>query len=731
MKANVFSIYSDELRFVKPFMPKKGDEVAFSIKAYEKDFTAVKLVIYEDFSTIDNGIKNHRFVRHVIDMELDKEKIAYMKQKGFPGNFDYYTAKFTVNNRCFYHYELIDWDGQTVYYNWKTWGRNLESERSLFYQYDFQYNFQIVPDMIIPNWATNSLNYQVYIDRFYNGDKTNDVVDWEWMNRPNESPKKLSPEEKEYVYTAKDWNDFPDVYDVNKFYNGDLEGLRKKLKYLKSIGVSCLYLNPIFLSPSNHKYNIQNYEYIDPHIGRIVRDADGVLDKDSVSNIESKKYVERITNQANLDASNELFIRLVEEAHKNGIRIILDGVFNHCSSFNPWLDRGSFYANATGVEKGAYLNQNSPYHNYFLFHENKMRYNDSYDAWAGFDTLPKLYYEGSKELEDYIMNIAKKWISPPYNADGWRIDVAADLGCSREYNHYFWRRFREEVKKANRDAIIIAEYYGDPASYLEGDEWDSIMGYRSFMEQVGYFFTGMDKHCNFDKDNSKYGNAGLLMDTMRWEMSRMPIQSLLCQFNQISNHDHARFLTRTKGEKGRIETNGSSSANLGINPGIYKEATVFMYTWYGMPTIYYGDEVGLAGWTDPDNRRPYPWGREDLEFLCFHKSLNDICKKYRSLRDGSLRPIKIEENLLSYARINDEEISLVVFNNRDNKHLENIKIDVWMLGIPDGAKMKIVFRSNVASSIVSEKEVIVYRGQIEIKLVSFATAIIVYDYSEK
>ncbi|MCQ2748694.1 MAG: glycoside hydrolase family 13 protein [Clostridia bacterium] len=728
---NVFSIYTDEVRFVSPFMPKRGDEVTFLLKAYSNDFIGAKLVVFEEFTWDENGEQKSRVEKHVIEMHLDEELSEKKQSIGYPGNFDYYSAKFVVNNRCFYHYELIDINNETVYYNWKSWGRTKEEERGIFYQYDFRYNFVIVPDMVIPKWTFTSLNYQVYIDRFCNGDTSNDVVDNEWMNKTCEYERHATPREKEYVYSAKEWNDFPDVYDVNKFYNGDLQGLIDKLDYLKELGVGCLYLNPIFLSPSNHRYNVQNYEYIDPHIGKIVVDADGVLDDDSISNYESTKYTTRITKKENLEASNKLFIKLVKEAHKRGIKVILDGVFNHCSSYHPWLDRGSFYANAEGVEKGAYINQNSPYHDYFLFHQSKMKYNDSYDKWAGFETLPKLYYEGSKELEDYIMMIAAKWVSPPYNADGWRCDVAADIGCSRKYNHYFWKRFRQVVKEANPNAIIIAEYYEDPTDYLKGDEWDSIMGYRSFMEQVGYFFTGMDKHCNFDKNEELYGNASVLMDTMRWELSRMPMQSILCAFNQISNHDHARFLTRTKGEKGRIEDHGSSSANLGINPGIYKEATVFMYTWFGMPTIYYGDEVGLAGWTDPDNRRPYPWGREDKEFFCFHKDLKDTCNKYPSLKFGSLRPLKIEENLLAYAKIADSEIAIVIFNNRDNKFVESISVDVWQLGIIDGTKMKTVFRSNVASSVTTEKEVNVFNGQININLVAFATAIVVYKFEPR
>ena len=180
-----------------------------------------------------------------------------------------------------------------------------------------------------------------------------------------------------------------------------------------------------------------------------------------------------MTNKKNLNASNELFATLVEEAHRRGIKVIIDGVFNHCGSFNKWMDKEHIYEDNDEYKTGAYETKDSPYHNFFNFFENddsRWPENSSYDGWWGYDTLPKLNYQGSKELEEYVLGIAKKWVSPPYNVDGWRLDVAADLGYDGEYNHQFWRKFRKAVKEANPNAIILAEHYGDPSSWLSWED---------------------------------------------------------------------------------------------------------------------------------------------------------------------------------------------------------------------------------------------------------------------
>ena len=268
-------------------------------------------------------------------------------------------------------------------------------------------------------------------------------------------------------------------------------------------------------------------------------DEGEVLAVGEKSNTKAEKYISRVTKKVNLEASNELFAHLVEEAHKRGIRVIIDGVFNHCGSFNKWLDKEEIYQGREDYADGAYISKESPYHNFFTFFDEsgeKWPHNGEYDGWWGFDTLPKLNYEGSRELEEYILGIGRKWVSPPYNADGWRLDVAADLGHSQEYNHEFWKKFRKAVKEANPEAIILAEHYGDPSSWLQGDQWDTVMNYDAFMDPVTWYLTGIEKHSD-EKNESLLGNSTWFFDTMKYNMAKFHHQSLMVAMNELSNHD--------------------------------------------------------------------------------------------------------------------------------------------------------------------------------------------------
>ena len=325
--------------------------------------------------------------------------------------------------------------------------------------------------------------YQIFTDRFCNGDPSNDVQDREYIYI------------NEGVQRVTDWEKTPDYMDVRSFYGGDIQGIWDKLDYLQDLGVDVLYLNPIFVSPSNHKYDSQDYDYIDPHLGVIAEDGGECLPEWDNNNSHATRYIQRVVNKKNLEASNDFFARFVEEVHRRGMKIILDGVFNHCGSFNKWLDRELLYEHAEGYEKGAYISADSPYRSFFRFNnEHDWPYNEFYEGWWGHDTLPKLNYEESPQLVEYILGVAKKWLLPPYNVDGWRLDVAADLGFSEEYNHEFWRKFRKAVKEVNPDALILAEYYGNAKKWLLGDQWDTIMNYDAFMEPVTWFLTGMEKH---------------------------------------------------------------------------------------------------------------------------------------------------------------------------------------------------------------------------------------------
>lgn len=570
-------------------------------------------------------------------------------------NFDYYaiTMPPLKEQSMEYCFEVVS--GRiTCYYNKLGVQQNVNTE----------YNFRLTPGYKTPDWAKGAVFYQIYVDRFCNGDPSNDVLDREYFYI-GEGSKQI-----------KDWNKYPDAMDVRCFYGGDLQGVMNKLDYLYDLGVEVIYLNPIFVSPSNHKYDIQDYDYVDPHFGCIVRDEGECLKEGEVLNKNSTRYIMRVTNKENLEASNELFCRLVEEIHKRGMKIILDGVFNHCGSFNKWLDRELIYENEEGYESGAYPSADSPYRNFFKFHnQNAWPNNKSYDGWWGHDTLPKLNYEGSKELYQYILDIGKKWVSPPYNVDGWRLDVAADLGHSEEFNHQFWRDFRDAVKGANPDAIILAEHYGDPYHWLQGDQWDTVMNYDAFMEPITWFLTGVEKHSDAYQADL-YGNAQAFCISMKQHMSRFHQQSLEVAMNELSNHDHSRFLTRTNHRVGRTNTLGPQAANENINKGILREAVVFQMTWPGAPTIYYGDEAGLCGWTDPDNRRTYPWANQDKDLILFHRDVIAIHKENEVLKRGSVLFLHTERHVLAYGRFNRKDKMVIVLNNSETEITLDLKVDV-------------------------------------------------------
>ena len=564
---NKEALFSDGTRYYRnPTEPKSGEKVIISFRTQKNNVDAVYLV---------SGNQKYKMK-------------VYKTTKGF----DYYGTKIVMPEEIFrYHFE-IQYGWATCYY----------TEQGVCSELQEWAQFEIYPNYHTPDWVKGAVMYQIFVDRFRNGDPSNDV------------------ESDEYAYIGEhsekvtDWSKTPAVMGVREFYGGDLQGIIDKLDYFEELGVEVLYLNPIFVSPSNHKYDCQDYDYVDPHYGKIVEDCDGLLAPEDRDNTHATKYIRRVTDKRNLEASNQMFAQLVEELHKRGMKIILDGVFNHCGSFNKWMDRERIYEGQEGYAPGAYISADSPYRYFFDFHDqNRWPYNPTYDGWWTHDTLPKLNYEGSGELYDYVLKVAQKWVSAPYNVDGWRLDVAADLGHSNEFNHQFWKDFRKAVKEANPEALILAEHYGSPEGWLQGDEWDSVMNYDAFMEPVTWFLTGMEKHSDEYREDL-YGNSDAFIGAMKTHMRSLHMSSLHTAMNELSNHDHSRFLTRTNHRVGRVSYAGAQAASENINTAIMREAIAIQMTWPGAPTLYYGDEAGVCGFTDPDNRRTYPWGMKIWNF---------------------------------------------------------------------------------------------------------------------
>ncbi len=663
-KRALFSDMSSE--FVCPPDPNPYSIVTIKFRAAKNNIDKVYFVCKNEKHLMMKYKSDDLFDWYEYDLELDDEKVAYY--------FEVSAGKLT----CVYDFRGV--------------AKNVED----------YYKFVIVPGNHVPRWAKGAVMYQIYVDRFYNGDPSNDVLTDEYNYIG------------EHVTRVEDWNKYPATMGVREFYGGDLQGVMDKMDYLQDLGIDVIYFNPLFVSPSNHKYDIQDYDYIDPHFGKIVNDTGNLLEPWQKENKDATRYINRIANKENLEASNELFAKVVEEAHKRGMKVILDGVFNHCGSFNKWMDRERIYENFEGYEKGAYISANSPYRDYFHFYEqNRWPYNPTYDGWWGHDTLPKLNYEGSRQLYDYILYIGKKWVSPPYNADGWRLDVAADLGHSPEFNHQFWKDFHRAVREANPEAIVLAEHYGSPREWIENGEWDTVMNYDAFMEPITWFLTGMQKHSD-DYREDLYGNADSFWGAMHYHGAAFSGDSFHIAMNELSNHDHSRFLTRTNKRVGRVNTMGPEAANEGVNKAVMREAVTIQMTWAGAPTIYYGDEAGVCGFTDPDNRRTYPWGNEDHDLIEFHKAMIRIHKESDAFKFGSIKYLVGDYNLLGFVRFYDRDHYITLVNNNDYE-LDR-EYSVWESGIPRECEMERIIQTDESGFTTDVVKCPVVGGKLRILL---------------
>ena len=641
------ALFCDEtIEYRIPEEPNAGDLVTLRFRTAKDDVDYVGLITYEP------------------KIEIGMKKVESR------GMFDYYECKLPVGEDPLRFYFVVTKGGEVCHYNRLGVSEDMDPRRM----------FLITPGFHVPEWAKGAVMYQIFVDRFNNGDPTNDVVsdEYEYIGFP--------------VEKIDNCEEGLSVHDVDRFYGGDFQGIWDKLDYLQALRVEVIYLSPVFVSPSNHKYDCQDYEHIDPHYGVIVKDADGVVDVNAQDNAEAEKYATRTADIENLKASDEFFARFVEEVHKRGMKIILDGVFNHCGSFNKWLDREKIYEKEGSYVPGAFASASSPYRDFFRFKDERQEAwpdNESYEGWWNHNTLPKLNYEGSEKLYQYILDIAKKWLQPPYSIDGWRLDVAADLGHSPEVNHKFWQDFRNVVKETNPNALILAEHYGDASSWLKGDQWDSVMNYDAFMEPLTWFLTGLEKHSD-RRDDHLCQNSQAFMCAMLDNMSLLQTPSLMAAMNELSNHDHSRFLTRTNREVGRLDSRGAEAADENLNYGTFRSAAIVQMTWPGAPTIYYGDEAGVCGWTDPDNRRTYPWGKENQELIEFHRYLTGIRKQNKAFRKGSFKPLLAENGVIAYGRFHKGERGVVVVNSDNN--VKRVHIPVWQIEVT-GDSMKRIMKS--------------------------------------
>lgn len=646
--------------YLQPWQPQKGQEVCIRLRVRRGDVRRAELVCGE------RRLRMSREARAVhARVRAQRESAEAL--------FDYYRVSLRLSERSVhYFFRIRDRNGRWFCYTRQGISRDEGIVRG-------EEQFYLVPGLSVPDWSCGRILYQIFPDRFCNGDPDNDVLDDEYSYGGG------------HVQRVRDWRALPEADDTRRHYGGDLQGIIDHLDDLQALGVEGLYLNPVFVSPSNHRYDTQDYAHVDPHLGRIVRDGGELLAEGDQDNRHARRWQRRVMDPANLQASDEVLRALIRAAHERGMRVILDGVFNHCGSLNRWLDRGGAFAAAGSPQAGAWVAEGSPFHDFFTFSGGSWPGNDHYESWWGCDTLPKLAYEQSGRLVGEILETAARWVGPNEGADGWRLDVAADLGHSRAFNHRFWQAFRSRVRGENPEALILAENYTESEQWLQGQEWDTIMNYEGFLEPVSWFLTGMEKHSDEFRPGL-LGNAQAFAAAMSWQgRDAVPVQCLYSAMNQLSNHDHSRFLTRTNHRVGRLHELGSAAASEGVSEAVLLQGAVLQMTWPGSPCIYYGDEAGLAGFTDPDNRRTYPWGEENQSLLRAHRELTRIHRSCSCLRRGAVKFLYARDGIAAFARF-DERGSVIVLINASGRRRRR-RIALYPGGLPLEGELSVLFAS--------------------------------------
>ncbi len=553
----------------------------------------------------------------VYNFKNEKTKTLPMYYYKSIGTGSLYEAKLTTPEEpgLIWYYFIVQTNNHTFYY-----GNNLEQLGGLGQTYNkVPPSFQITiykQDYKTPDWFKNGIIYQIFPDRFAKGD----------MNSFKVEHKGIIP---------RDWEDIPyykaeqfgGEYLANDFYGGNLDGIIKKLTYLKELGITIIYLNPIFKAYSNHKYDTGDYEVIDPMLG-----------------------------------DNKLFEELCKRAKRLGIHIILDGVFNHTGSDSKYFNKYNNYPNV-----GAYQSKESPYYPWYNF----ISYPDEYNSWWGFQTLPDIN-EMEPSFVEYILTspnaIIKKWLR--LGASGWRLDVADELPED------FIKIMRKEIKATKPDAMLIGEVWEDASNkvsygihreYLLGEQLDSVMNYPLRNAIIDYACEQIDS-INF---------ARRVMSL--WE--NYPKESIYTMMNFLSTHDSMRILTilgdapslnLSKDEQSLFKL---SEPRLNLARKRLKNAALIQMTLPGVPCIYYGDEAGVEGFDDPFNRGTYPWGNEDTKVLNIYKKMIRLRENNPLFINGSLKIIYAHKSCIAFARYDKEKL-LIVSTNMDSKEPVFTRLDL-------------------------------------------------------
>jgi len=435
------------------------------------------------------------------------------------------------------------------------------------------------PDIETPDWVKHAVFYQIFPDRFARSDKT--VL-----------PKGIR---------LQDW-DAPG--DLRGFYGGDLNGVTEKLDYLKELGINAIYFNPIFEATTYHRYNTYDYYKVDPLLG-----------------------------------GNEALRNLIDQAHQKGIKIVLDGVFNHCG-------RG-FWAFSHILDNG----ENSPYVDWFTINDWPLRpfsYNPehsstaNYEHWSRFPSLPKFNIH-NPGVREYILDVAKYWLE--FGIDGWRLDVATEIE-----DHTFWQEFRQVVKTTKPEAYIVGERWEESNPWLQGDQFDAVMNYYTGWAALKFFGRKtLVEAFLADRGARDHVVDGISLAARMDYLHRLYDPKIIYALQVfIDSHDTGRALYNVGGDKSAL-----------------KLAVLFTMTIPGAPCLYYGDEIGLSAGTDPYCRETFPWQDEDRwdkDLLAYYKSAISLRNENPVLRTGSYLEVYADKDVYAFIRKLGDEETVVAFN---------------------------------------------------------------------
>jgi alpha-glucosidase len=472
-------------------------------------------------------------------------------------------------------------------------------------------DFKLLADFAAPDWLNEAVFYQIFPDRFHNGDPTNDVPDGAWTHNG------FSTQRREWGAPVLPFKQAG----MLDFYGGDLQGITQKLDYLRDLGVNALFLNPIFTAYTNHRYDVADYHHIDPYLGG--------------------------------DAALAELRRALDE---RGMRLILDVTPNHCGDKNVWFKAAQADPEAETAE-------------YFTF----KKHPDDYEAWLGIKLLVKLNYS-SQKLRDAMYrapdSVMRRWLREPYRIDGWRLDVAnmtARQGVV-QLAHKVWRDLRRAVKGDNPQAYLMGENFFDGTPHLQGDELDATMNYQGFVIPLWGWLHGAIP----DEFPASIDRMQLPAEVVAEQWGRfraaVPWAVSAQQFNQLGSHDTPRILWL-----------------LGGDLAMLKLAATLLMTFPGVPCVYYGDEIGMDGAGDPDNRRCMRWDEAtwDGDLRSHYQRLIKLRRTAPALRQGGFQMLYAQGGLLAYQRQSAGQ-RLIVIAWRGPGELPMTQLPVRHGGVADG-----------------------------------------------